>query len=178
MNRKCAALLLICLACGSRLPAQPHAHGGTGSCQRFAQTFYTWYVGQIFESFDKKNMDPLLQALGYKGHPFSRELEQGIRKVRAEEEKSHEAILDFDPILDTQDPAEHYVVRKVTMKSGHYWAEIYGVWPTPHPELGKRPEVVAEMSYQGRWIFVNFHYPGDPDPRSENLLSMLKFALR
>lgn len=179
MSRKFIPLLLICLICAYRLPAQTPVRDDRKSCQRFTQAFYNWYVGQVFESFDKRDMDPLLEALDYKGHPFSREIAQGIRKVRAEEETTHEAILDFDPILNTQDPAEHYVVRKVTAKNGHYWAEIQGIWDAPRTGVGKGHQVVAEIAYShGRWTFVNFHYPGDPDPRSENLVSMLKFALR
>jgi|SRR5579863_5118178 len=179
MNRKFALLSLICLACASRLPAQTRTREDTESCQRFTQAFYNWYVAKVFQSFHDKNADPLLEGLDYKGHPFSRGLVQGIRKVRAEEVKSHGAILDFDPILNSQDPAEHYLVRNVTEKDGRYLAEIYGVWHTPPSDLRKGPQVVAEIIYrQGRWVFVNFHYPGSPFPESENLVSILKSALR
>ena len=102
MNRRLALLLLICFTCSSRLVAQDRAQADKESCRQFTQAFYSWYVGKVFESFDHKNTDALLEALGYKGQPFSRELVQGIRSVRTEEKKSHEAILDFDPILNTQ----------------------------------------------------------------------------
>ena len=97
MNRKFALLLLICLSCACRLSAQGRAGEDRESCRQFTQAFYNWYVAKVFQSFDHKDADPLLDALDYKSHPFSRELTQGMRKVRAEEEKSHEAILDFDP---------------------------------------------------------------------------------
>jgi hypothetical protein len=179
VNRRLALLLLICFACSSRLAAQTAASGDNESCRRFTQTFYNWYVSKVFESLDHKNVDTLLEALDYKGQPFSRELVQGIKRVRAKEKKSHEAILDFDPILNAQDPAERYLVREVTERNGHFLAEIYGAWDTQHPELGKEPQVVAEMTrMQGRWVFINFHYPNSVYPASENLLSMLEFALR
>jgi hypothetical protein len=178
-NRRLALLLLIGFTCSTWLGAQNRTSGDKESCRRFTQTFYDWYVAKVFESFDHKNVDVLLEALDYQGQPFSRELVQGIRKVRAEEKKSHEAILDFDPILNTQDAAAHYQVRKVTERDGHFLAEIYGVWDTPHPELGKGPQVVAEMTLrQSRWVFINFHYPNSAYPASENLLRMLESALR
>lgn len=179
MSRRLALLLLMCFTWSSQLAAQSRPPEDNESCKRFTQTFYNWYVSKVFGSFDHKGTDPLLEALDYEGHPFSSELVQGIRKVRAEEKKSHEAVLDFDPILNTQDPAEHYLVREVTERNGHFLAEIYGVWDRPPADLGKGPQVVAEMTNkQGRWIFNNFHYPGSPYPQSENLVSILKFALR
>jgi hypothetical protein len=179
VNRRLALLLLICFTCSSWLAAQSRTPEPKESCRQFTQTFYNWYVSKVFESLDHKNVDALLEALDYKGQPFSRELVQGIRSVRTEEKKSHEAILDFDPILNTQDPAEHYLVRELTERNGHFLAEIYGVWNAPHPELGKGPQVVAEMTrMQGRWVFINFHYPNSVYPASENLVRMLEFALR
>jgi hypothetical protein len=175
VSRRLALLLLMCFTCSSRLTAQSRAPQDNELCRRFTQTFYNWYVSKVF---DDKKADALLEALDYKRQPFSRELAQGIRSVRGEEKKSHEAILDFDPILNTQDPAEHYVVRNVTERNGHFFADIYGVWNRPVPDLGKEPQVVAEMTHiQGRWIFINFHYPNSVYPASENLVSMLKFAL-
>jgi hypothetical protein len=79
MNRKFAVLLMICLASASRLPAQSRAREDRESCRRFTQAFYNWYVAKVFESFDHKDADPLLEALDYKGHPFSRKLVQGTR---------------------------------------------------------------------------------------------------
>ena len=179
MNRRLALLLLICFTCSSRLVAQDRAQADKESCRQFTQAFYSWYVAKVFESFDHKNTDALLEALGYKGQPFSRELVQGIRSVRTEEKKSHEAILDFDPILNTQDPAEHYLVREVTERNGQFLVEIYGIWNAPRTELGEGPQVVAELTHmQDRWMFINFHYPNSVYPASENLVSMLKFALR
>lgn len=178
MSRRLALLLLMCITCSFRLAAQSRARQDNELCRQFTQTFYNWYVSKVFESFDHKDADALLEALDYKPQPFSRELVQGIRTVRGEEKKSHEAILDFDPILNTQDPAEHYVVRNVTERNGHFFADIYGVWNKPVPDLGKEPQVVAEMTHiQGRWIFINFHYPNSIYPASENLVSMLKFAV-
>ena len=52
-------------------------------------------------------------------------------------------------------------------------AEVYGVSPE---RKDLNPDVVAELVFQsGRWIFVNFHYPGYPvSSGQENLLSILR----
>jgi len=84
--------------------------------------------------------------------------------------------LDFDPILNTQDPADRYVVRSVMRRGGHYWANVYGVWSRPVSGQEKQPQVVAELNFKnGRWVFVNFHYPNSTNPDNENLLSMLRY---
>lgn len=170
----CVLLLCACSAQAQKPPQHLEI-----SCLHFTQDFYSRYVKSVFEKPHSKSAeDPLLAALNYEGHPFSHELEQGLRKVKAEEKSSHEAILDFDPILNSQDPADHYVVRKITEKNGHYWAEVYGIWSRPPSGLGTGPQVVAELVFEkGRWMFVNFHYPDSTDPRNESLLSMLRYAL-
>lgn len=146
----------------------------TESCRHFAQQFYDWYTAQVALSFHHKNSDPLMNALDQKKEAFSGDLERGLRRVRAEEAKSHDAILDFDPILNSQDPAERYAVRSVRKKDGHFFVDVYGVWRTPPADLGKGPQVVTELIFRdGRWVFVNFHYPDSTDSRNENLLSFL-----
>ena len=166
----CVFLLFACC-----IHAQKTPQDLKGSCLHFTQAFYNWYV----KTLDSKNTkDPELTALNYEGKPFSRELDQGLRKVKAEEKTSGDAILDFDPFLNSQDPAEHYEVRKVIEKNGHCWADVYGIWSTPVSGVGNGPQVVAEMVFENnRWIFVNFHYPDSTDPRNESLLSMLRYAL-
>lgn len=178
-RRIAVASCILFLFAGSA-QAQKQHQDLTGSSRHFTQEFYSWYVKTVFAKPPSKSAgDPLLAALSYEGHPFSRELDQGVREVKAEEKSSHEAILDFDPILNSQDPAERYVVRKISEKSGHFWADIYGVWSRPPSDLGTGPQVVAEMVFENnRWVFVNFHYPGSPPAASDNLLSMLRQALR
>ena|SRR5215472_2002843 len=166
----CILLLSACSAQAQKAPQDLKQ-----SCLRFTQTFYNWYL----KTLDSKNAkDPQLAALSYERKPFSHELEQGLRKVKAEEIASGDAILDFDPFLNTQDAAEHYEVRKITEKNGHYCADVYGIWSEPVSGVGNGPQVVAEMVFENnRWIFVNFHYPNGTDPRNESLLSMLRYAL-
>jgi hypothetical protein len=181
LTSRAVAISSFLLLCAFPAHAQKAPQDLKGSCLHFTQEFYTWYVKtlSVFESDHSKNAkDPELAALNYEGKPFTHELDQGLRKVKAEEKASGDAILDFDPFLNSQDPAEHYEVRKVTEKNGHYWAEVYGVWSTQPSDLGNGPQVVAEMAFENnRWVFVNFHYPNSTDPRNESLLRMLRYAL-
>ena len=174
---KIVVISCILLLCADFVHAQKTPQDLKRSCLEFTQTFYNWYVKKVFETFHSKNAkDPELAALNYEGKPFSHELDQGLRKVKAEEKSSREAILDFDPFLNSQDPAKHYEVRKITEKNGHYWADVYGIWSRPVSGLGNGPQVVAELVFENnRWIFVNFHYPDSTDPRNESLLNMLRY---
>jgi hypothetical protein len=162
------------------LQAQPESHESEQGCLRFAQVFYNWYVAEVFKDFKVRNSDvPWHAALRYKGSPFSPELTRALIDSYAES-KAGDPVLDFDPILPSQDPTEHYVVKRVTRRNGHYWAEVYGVWTRPvAPEEEKRPQVIAEMAFKdGRWQFVNFHYPNSGHPDNINLLSILRYRYR
>ena len=97
-------------------------------------------------------------------------------KSEAEAEADGDPVLDFDPILNTQDPAGRYIVRSVIIKNGHCWANVYGVWSRPIPAQSDKPQVVAEIEFKdGRWLFVNFHYPNSTNADNENLLSLLRY---
>jgi hypothetical protein len=171
---------LLCALLSSTLclQAQPQSQESEKGCLHFAQAFYNWYVAEVFKDFGIRDSgDPWHAALKYKGNPFSPELTQALIDSEAEAKVDGDPVLDFDPILNSQDPAEHYVVKKVTYKNGHYWVEVYGVWSRPvAPEEEKRPQVIAEVIFKdGRWQFVNFHYPDSTHPDSTNLLSILGY---
>jgi len=75
--------------------------------------------------------------------------------------------INFDPFLDYQEPAERYVVGRITQKGQTYMADIYAV---RSGEQGEKPDVTAEfVEKDGHWFFVNFHYPNGND-----LLTILK----
>jgi len=64
---------------------------------------------------------------------------------------------EFDPLLNSTQPAEHYETGSIEQRNGRYRAEIYRVTD------GKRsdaPDVIADFAKQGyRWFFLNFEYP-------------------
>jgi hypothetical protein len=174
VKAKIAVLFCVSLLSACSVGAQTPPAANEKSCLQFTQDFYSWYVKLVFKSFDdKKARDVVLTALTYNGRHFSHELTLELRQAKAEEAASRDVILDGDPFLNSQDPAERYVVRKVTEKNGRYFADVYGIWPVPPAELGKGPQVVAELIFKdGRWIFVNFQYP-HTGPGADDLLNLL-----
>jgi len=138
------------------------------SARNFAQEFYSWYVPIALNGSSVAASDI---ALKKRSSAFGPELRQALKEDSAAQAKSPGEIvgLDFDPILNSQDPEDRYEVGKVTRKGDSYWVEVYGV------RSGKRiepPAVLAELVRKnGHWTFVNFHYPG---PYGNDLLSILK----
>ena len=134
------------------------------SPRRFVEEFYRWYAARA--RGDGRTSDI---ALRLRGSDFGPELATLLKEDSAGQDKCADLVgLDFDPILNTQDPWERYEVGRITLKGGYYRAEIYGV------QSGKRrekPDVVAEfVKKNGHWFFVNFYYPSE---RSD-LLRILK----
>lgn len=169
------AFCILFVSAGSpRAPTPPAAN--EKSCFEFTQSFYNWYVKILLKTEDRKDApDLLFRALNYKGHHFSSELTLAFRQARAEEAKYGDAVIDSDPFLNTQDPTNRYFVRSVTKKHGHYFADVYGIYPVAPPDLSKGPDVVAELVFKdGSWIFVNFHYP-HTGPGADDLLSLLNY---
>jgi hypothetical protein len=174
-------LVLSCFVIGANYgQAQKPPANTEDSCRHFAQGFYNWYVTEVFRQFKTHNSEESWHAaLKHRGDSFSRELARALMQSDAEAKIDGDPVLDFDPILNTQDPAERYIVRTVTFKKGRCWAEVYGVWSRPVPDQNKRSQVVAEMSFTGgRWQIVNFHYPNSTNTDNENLLSILKYRYR
>ncbi len=147
---------------------QPKPNPKVTSCTQFVQGFYDWYVHKLIGGEGE-----FIQALDRKD-TFSPELVKALREDYEASQKNSDDIvgLDFDPFLNTQDPFEHYVVGKTTIKNDHCFANIHSV------QKGRRnlkPDVVAELAeVTDHWEFVNFHYPEQTSPTDENLVSILK----
>ncbi len=138
------------------------------SCRSFVQDFYDWYVPKSLET----RPQPLQLALKHKRSAFSAELVREIEISEAKDRSEGEAWLDFDPVLNSQDPADRYVVRTIRLQGKHYWAEIH---PVVSGKESEKPAVVAELKFSnGRWFFMDFHYPNSNNPDSESLLRILR----
>jgi hypothetical protein len=159
------------------LQAQKQPPSDEQSCLDFTQAFYNWYVTEVFKGFKTNNgKAPWHAALNYQRNPFIHELTRALIKSDAEAKADGDPVLDFDPILNSQDPADRFVVRSVTRKNGRYWADVYSVWSRPFSDQGKGPDVVAEITRKdSRWQFVNFHYPNKMALDDYHLLGILKF---
>ncbi len=159
------------LATGSFPSPQTKQEDLQQSCREFVQQFYDWYVSEAQGPHEGRVTDI---ALRDKSSQFSVELVRQLKEdSEAQDESPGEIVgLDFDPILNSQDPSERFVVESVKRKNLSYFVEVYGI------SSGKKMEhVVPELVRKnGRWLIVNFHYPDfkEQSEKSRNLLSILK----
>jgi Protein of unknown function (DUF3828) len=171
MKRFLATCLLLLLSCAS-LAQQPSSNSGTAkaanetvaSCRRFVQSFYDWYKGKAGTNFEA--------ALRDKRSAFDPELFKALQEdIQAQAKVPGEIVgLDFDPIVNSQDPCERYVVGSVTRKGDNYKVQVFGVCSG---KKNAKPDVTAELATKdGQWQFTNFHYTYDSGPSS--LLAILE----
>jgi|SRR5208337_430840 len=148
---------------------------GVKSVRKFAQDFYSWYVPKALDP----RTDSVDLAMKHRGYALSRELLKALKEDSEAQARAHEIVgLDFDPFLNTQDPAERYELGRITQKGNTYLVDVFGVYPARPAELSEGiPEVIAEVARRnGHWVFTNFLYPpiAKQYPESGNLLAMLK----
>lgn len=140
------------------------------SCKKYVQSFYDWYMAKCE---DTKTEDPSLLVFKNKSFAFSKELETKLK-----EDDSVAALfpgeivgLDFDPFLNAQDVATKYTVEKITNSAEKFRADVFNVY---NGTKSSKPVVIPELIFQnGKWVFVNFIYPGASRAENQNLLSTL-----
>ncbi|PZM77774.1 MAG: hypothetical protein DKT66_26210 [Candidatus Melainabacteria bacterium] len=133
------------------------------SSRGFVQSFYKWYLTKPESN----------HACKQRPSAFSPELLKMLNDDYAASQKvSGEIVgLDFDPFLDTNaEPFVNYVATNVTRKGENYLVQVDGKGGNRTDKSRIQPEVAYK---NGKWQFVNFHYPGAKGT-NENLLSILK----
>lgn len=164
MNTKARSLQRFCwfalIISASSLAQQSQKSQATLNCQRFTQEFFDWYTPFTQNDSDGPALDI---AIKDKAGVFSPELLRALRgDAEAQARTPGEIVgIDFDPFVGSQDPADHYAVRHVSVKGNTCSAEVWRDSPsdtrTPKPQI---PDSIAELVEQaGRWKFVNFRYP-------------------
>jgi hypothetical protein len=140
--------------------------GQAGACRDFTEAFLKWYVPLALR--DSKDPAAIL-ALRRKPEIFSEKVRKSLEEDRKAQEKSNDIVgIDFDPFLSAQDPAEKYLVGKVTVEDGKCLADIKSV-----AAVQRDWDVRAEAKQpDGNWRFTNFHYNTDVMPN--DLLSKLR----
>jgi len=153
-----AALITVGCPC---LSAQKPKSGPTKeSCQTFVQGFYNWYVPKA----RNMDVDSIDLALKERRSAFDAQLAKAVKAVEADALRNRDAGLDFDWILNTQDAGDPgdpgYIVRSAVVSEETCRIEVYR--RLPKGRLQK--EVMPELRFEnGRWLFVNFHYPDSAD---------------
>jgi len=115
---------------------------------------------------------PMIVVLRPRRESFDQKLWKMLVADEVAQSKATEIVgLDFDPILNTQDPSPKYLVNRVSMRGGHCNPVVVAV---SHGVQGEdvMPELIRS---NGRWIFVNFHYRSEDNGKVEDtdLLQML-----
>ena len=148
------------------LPIHAQVEHVRSSTVDFVQRFYDWYAP--FAQTDHKG--PAFESAIKRGATlFSAELRSALMADAAAQSKVPEHIvgIDFDPFLNSQDPAGRYETGKVIEQGNRYLFDIHAVI---EGDKQLRPAVIAEVEQQsGNWVFVNFRYPEGSD-----LLSTLR----
>lgn len=136
-----------------------NAQSTAPSARAFVSQFYDWYAPQALQD----RAEPAWRiALKKKGEEFAPPLVRLLRADSAAQDKCEDLVgLDFDPFLNSQDPAQHYEVGEITHEGSIYKAEIYSVQAG---QRGNKPDVSASFERSdGRWMFINFYYPDGGD---------------
>jgi hypothetical protein len=165
----CSLVFSIIIGCSSVSTAQS-TQSAEDSCRNFVQEFYKWYLAK--PSWPR--------ALKDRPSAFSSELLKRLREDYEAQSSAQGDIagLDFDPLLNSQDPAPQYVVGRINLKGEDTcWADIHAMFSGKRNE---KPDVLAAtVNQNGRWQFVNFYYSapdGDfsPSVSRGGLLALLK----
>lgn len=155
-------MLLCCLLTGVgslSASAQQSAQGQVGSCRRFVQEFYDWYVPITQKETGGPASDTALQV---KRDAFSPQLFRALKTDSEAQARAKGEIvgLDFDPFVNSQDPADHYEARRLVVKANRCSVEVWRASPSDTAEKSTKPAVVAKLAMSKRhWVFVNFQYP-------------------
>jgi len=180
MLKACIALSTVLLSTNPQIAAaqqKPPASAGK-SCEAFVKEFYGWYL-PIAQAEIERHVDPLDLAVKANPPVLSRELIHGLEAVRAEETKTGDAGLDFDPVLNSQDPGDPgdppYLIRDARVEGDICRADVYYQSRNGKSERIVVPELRTEHDH---WIFTNFRYPNSSYPESGNLVSLIKNYLR
>jgi hypothetical protein len=138
------------------------------SCRKFAQEFYTWYR----RATEHNGYEAVLTS---KSSLLDRPLLRALRADLAAQKRTPGEIvgLDFDPFLNSQDIADAYTAQGVSQRGDRYFVNVFA---RTGRQNSTRPAVIPELELQhGKWVFVNFHYPGEtPRSSGDDLLSILR----
>jgi Protein of unknown function (DUF3828) len=123
------------------------------SCHRFVQGFYDWYAPVAAAATERMTVS-LRQRQG----SFDPTLWQMLVADEEAQSQANEIVgLDFDPILNSQDPSSKFTVNSASVKSSRCNATVVGINDGIEEEH-VMPELILS---NGRWVLVNFHYQSE-----------------
>jgi hypothetical protein len=142
------------------------------SCRESVQNFYDWYFDRLnHKSKKQSNASAFDDVLRLKPEVLTARLRHMLKEDSDAASKNPGEIvgLDFDPYINAQDWDGKYSVQSATVKGSNCRASAWGM------DGGAKKEIVVpELELTGgKWVFANFHYPGQSNPRDENLIDLL-----
>lgn len=143
--------LVLCIS-GAQVDASSDS---SESPKAFVQSFYGWYARVALANNTRPAWDIALRS---KRAQFAPELARQLQEDVSAQDACKELIgLDFDPFLNTQDPADYYEAGEVTQSGDQYRVAVY---PIQNKIRAEKPDVIAEVAKEGKhYLFVNFIYP-------------------
>lgn len=167
------AIVIVCIASLSfsrslAYGQQSTDHSPESSCREFVQAFYDWYVPLLVHEHGDSAYEEVLKQ---KKNLFSADLHAKlVEDFEAQAKTPGEIVgLDFDPFLNSQDPSEKFIVRKVVLKDSSCFVTLRGL------QSGKWMErVTPQLAMRGgNWQFVDFHYGESDTAKDSSLLAIL-----
>jgi hypothetical protein len=161
-------LALVAILAAPRILRSQNAAVDEHSCRAFVQKFYDWYVPIT----DSRN-DRFTVMLRPRRSSFNPTLWRMLVSDDEAQSRASEIVgLDFDPIVNSQDPSPEFKVVSATITGNQCRALVIGF------NHGVREErVTPELTHSdGLWIFVNFHYRFDVNGKWQDgdLIQILK----
>ncbi len=129
------------------------------SCRRFAREFYSWYVPVTQK---RLHQPAFVIALERRTSAFAPSLLRALEADwKAEQSAQGDIVgIDFDPFVNSQDPADRYELRNIKLAGDKCSVEVWSNLPHRSSDKSATPDVIAELSRPtGRWQFENFRYP-------------------
>jgi hypothetical protein len=140
----------------------------SAAVHEFVQTFYDWYQSG-------KDTDPLWRLMTNGSTYLDPSLATILRadSTLALGSELSPNLIDFDPILFSQDPCPHYEVTQVRRQEEHYLVTVRPVCPSypGEPQWQTKTPVVDLLPSGGAWRITNIWYP-DISP-TRNLKAIL-----
>jgi hypothetical protein len=168
-----SAGLFLFVTFSSAIAETPRVEKTLASCEAFVQNFYDWYAPIAHD--DKRRGRAWDVALKEKIQVFDAKLAKDLAEDSAAQEKSKDDIvgLDWDPFLNSQDPAPKYKVVKIVVLGDKCNVDVrsQGDNSQKQPEADISPELIFKDK---SWKFVNFFDKNAKKSQTNDLVNALK----
>jgi hypothetical protein len=169
-----AISIVLVAAVPSAKPAKPvdAVSAEFAEARQFVQVFYDWYVDRALRG--DSSLNSWDRAVAERRSFFDDCIAAGLSIDSDARAKVDDRIvgLEFDPFLNSQDPADHYEARRVSHAGRHYFVEVVSVGA--NARSGTKPDVVVELRRTDtHWKFIDFYFPGHDGIPDQDLLGLL-----